>query len=250
MKRAIVGYTGFVGSNLCDQLNFTHFYNSKNISDIRNLSFDEIYFCGLPAEKWKSNLYPEKDLENINGIIANLKTVQCDRFVLISTVDVYQSLDGVDENSKIIHQNHHAYGTHRYYFENFIKDQFQKVHIVRLPGLFGKGLKKNIIYDFLKDNEVFKIESRNVFQFYSLHRLSDDIQKVIDHNIELINISSEPISVEEVHQCLLNKEFQNHLTKPLIHYNMKSSYDYLFGGSGGYLISKSEVMQDLKEFSL
>ena len=35
MKKALIGYTGFVGSNLQTQIKFDDFYNSKNIQDIK-----------------------------------------------------------------------------------------------------------------------------------------------------------------------------------------------------------------------
>ena len=54
MSNAIIGYTGFVGSNLLKFYKFDYFYNSKNFEDAKNKSFDTIFFCGVPAVKWKS----------------------------------------------------------------------------------------------------------------------------------------------------------------------------------------------------
>jgi hypothetical protein len=34
MATALIGYTGFIGSNLARQFDFDDFYNSKNIDDI------------------------------------------------------------------------------------------------------------------------------------------------------------------------------------------------------------------------
>ncbi len=47
---------------------------------------------------------------------------------------------------------------------------------MRLPGLYGPGLKKNVIFDFLHDNDVHKIDSRGVFQFYDTTRLWRDLE--------------------------------------------------------------------------
>ena len=46
-----------------------------------------------------------------------------------------------------------------------LRKKFSRHVIVRLPGLIGPGLRKNIIFDFLNHNNVTKIESRSVFQF-------------------------------------------------------------------------------------
>jgi hypothetical protein len=37
MVRAIVGYSGFVGSNLLQFYKFDYFYNSKNFIDAKNM---------------------------------------------------------------------------------------------------------------------------------------------------------------------------------------------------------------------
>ena len=71
MKRAIVGYTGFVGSNLLTFYKFDYFYNSKNFIEASNMEFDEIFFCGVPAVKWYANKFPEED----STIIENIKSI-------------------------------------------------------------------------------------------------------------------------------------------------------------------------------
>ena len=56
--------------------------------------------------------------------------------------------------------------------------------VVRLPGLFGAGLKKNVVFDLLHDNDVHKIDSRGVFQFYNLDRLWRDVQIAVPRGID------------------------------------------------------------------
>jgi hypothetical protein len=55
MKNAILGYSGFVGTHLCDRIEDCDLYNSKNIKDIHGKSYDTIYCAWLPAVKWKAN---------------------------------------------------------------------------------------------------------------------------------------------------------------------------------------------------
>ena len=71
--KALVGYSGFVGSNLLQFYNFDYFYNSKNFQQASGLFFDEIYFCGVPAVKWQANKYPADDLVALNNIMSILK---------------------------------------------------------------------------------------------------------------------------------------------------------------------------------
>lgn len=99
------------------------------------------------------------------------------KVVLISTVDVYLQPVEADEDTSIIRESLQPYGKHRLELETFIEDRFDAL-VVRLPGLFGKGIKKNIVYDFLHNNLVDKIHKNSVFQFYNLEHLWQDIQVV------------------------------------------------------------------------
>src|SRR6185503_13593897 len=95
--------------------------------------------------------------------------------VLISTVDVYPQSVDVDEDTPVNVEAHHAYGKHRFLLERFFVERFDTL-VVRLPGLYGDGLKKNAIYDLLHDNQVEKIDSEGRFQFYGLDRLWGDVE--------------------------------------------------------------------------
>lgn len=249
MTSGIIGYTGFVGSNLCSQRKFDYFYNSKNISEIRGARFDELVITGVPAVKWLANKEPEADLLNIKNLIEDLKFVEADRVVLISTVDVYPEPVLVDESTLINHNECQPYGKHRLYFEDFIKGFFEKVHILRLPGLFGKGLKKNIIFDFVNKNMINSIESRNSFQFYCLDTLSNDIEISKFNDISLLNVSVEPVSVKEVASCCGIEDFTNTLDKPLIEYDFKSiHYTKWDNGKEGYLYDRDYCITMLRKF--
>ena len=127
---ALIGYTGFVGSNIKNQKKFDYYYNSKNINDITNKSFDTVVCSGVSSIKWFANLNPKKDYNNIHSLIKKLKTISFKKFILISTIAVY---DNPADN---------AYGRNRLYLENYIRNNFKNYLIIRLPGLFGKGLKK------------------------------------------------------------------------------------------------------------
>ena len=73
-ENALVGYTGFVGSNLLKQHPFQHLYNSKNISDIAGKSFDLLVFSGAQAVKWWANQNPEEDRAKIQSALDPLET--------------------------------------------------------------------------------------------------------------------------------------------------------------------------------
>ena len=246
MTKALIGHTGFVGGNLLKQQTFENCYNSSNIEQIQNKNFTQVVCAGVSAQKWIANREPVQDRENIQGLIRYLKTLKTEKFILISTVDVYPSPINVDENSVINMEDCHPYGKHRLELEQFISDNFDST-IIRLPGLFGSGLKKNIIFDFLNNNNIEQINPKGVFQFYYLNHLSKDIETALSNNLKLVNISSEPTSVQEIAQICLGHELPPP-DAPGITYDYKSSYANLFGGKNGYLYNKEQVLSDLKAY--
>jgi hypothetical protein len=145
----LIGYTGFVGGNLDKQTDFDKKYNSSNISEIEGEEFDLLVCAGIRAQKWFANKNPKKDLEDIKDLLKHLENVEADNFVLISTIDVYDKPIDINENYTIKKDKLEPYGKNRYYAEQWIKNNFDDSLIIRLPALFGNGLKKNFIYDLI-----------------------------------------------------------------------------------------------------
>lgn len=145
----LVGYTGFVGSNLDSSNNFTYRINSKNSKEAEGKAPDLLIFAGLRAEKYLANKDPQKDFEEIKRAFQQIKDINAKKVVLISTVDVYKRPVDVDENTVIDTDGLNAYGLNRYRLEQMVREEYPDSLIVRLPGLFGKGLKKNFIYDYI-----------------------------------------------------------------------------------------------------
>ena len=149
MVTALVGYTGFVGSNIYDAGEFDAVYNSKNIEEAFGTNPDLLIYAGLRAEKYLANNAPEKDMELIVQAEENITKIKPKKLVLISTIDVFKVPKDVDEKSVIDTENLHAYGYNRYQLELWVREQYPDALIIRLPGLFGKNIKKNFIYDFV-----------------------------------------------------------------------------------------------------
>lgn len=146
---SLVGYTGFVGSNIAAKGEFEGLYNSKSIQSAYNTNPELLVYAGLPAEKFIANKDPEGDMKKIQGAINNIKAINPKKLVLISTIDVYPFPNRVDEDSAIDKTKLLPYGFDRLYLEEFVELNFKDYLIVRLPGLFGKNIKKNFIYDFI-----------------------------------------------------------------------------------------------------
>ncbi|HEY8097161.1 MAG TPA: hypothetical protein VIE65_13845 [Methylobacter sp.] len=249
MANALIGFSGFVGSTLLKQARFESLYRSTNISDIGGHSFDTVVCAGTAAQKWIANREPEADRQKIDVLIAHLKTIQCKTFILISTVDVFKNPIGVDENTPVDESGLHAYGLHRRLLEKFVENHFDSYLIVRLPGLVGPGLRKNIIFDFLNDNNLNVIDSRGIFQFYPMVSLWYDIQIAINAGLKLVHLTAEPISVADVSKKGFGKFFGCVLANSSVTYDMQTRHAQVFGASGHYQYSLSETIQAIRAYA-
>ncbi len=245
MRAALIGHTGFVGGNLLREYPFSGRYNSTNIETIAGLQFDLIVCAGAPAAKWKANQEPLVDRACLGRLMAALERVKAARFVLISTVDVFGQVNGVDEECPPTSAT--PYGRHRLELEQFVQERFEAL-VVRLPALFGLGLKKNAIYDLLNNNQIEKIDSRSLFQFYNVRRLWRDIRLAAGARLSLIHLATEPVSMAEVARCAFGMDWVNHLPGNPTNYDLRTRYAALFGGSGGYICHKMRVLAELAEF--
>ncbi len=300
----LVGYTGFVGSNILasagDQIGAL--YNSKNIEEAYGTSPDLLIYAGLRAEKYLANTASERDMEQIQQAEENIDRIRPKKLVLISTIDVFKNPKDVDETSKVDTKGLHPYGYNRYQLELWVREHFPDALIIRLPGLFGKNIRKNFIYDFinvipymlkrekleelsvrdpklrkyyeLQSNGFYRVrdvvgeekktlqdrfravgftalnftDSRSRYQFYNLGRLWDDIQVCLENDIRLWHPATEPVSAGELYTYLTGGIFKNELAGTPADYNYKTIYGKIFGGSGGYIVSREGVLQEVKTF--
>lgn len=249
MTNALIGFSGFVGGTLLKQARFEVLYRSTNIGEINGKTFDTVVCAGAPAQKWIANREPEADRQKIDGLIDHLKTVHCKTFVLISTVDVFKNPVGVDEDTVVVESGLHAYGVHRRLLEKFVENHFPNHLIVRLPGLVGPGLRKNVIFDFLNENNLHAIESRGLFQFYPMVNLWHDIQVALNADLRLIHLTAAPISVAEVSRQVFGKSFDQVLPGMPAAYDMRTRHAALFGGEAPYQYSVRETIQAIRAYA-
>ena len=144
--KILVGYSGFVGSNIYEKGEFDAVYDSKNIKEAYNTKPVLLIYSGLPAEKYLANNFPEKDMGLIYQAQKNISSINPKKVVLISTIDVFKTPVNVNETTKIDTKNLHAYGYNRYQLECWVRENYPDALIIRLPALFGINLKKNLKY--------------------------------------------------------------------------------------------------------
>jgi sugar phosphate isomerase/epimerase len=243
----LIGYTGFVGGNLLRQRRFDAFFNSANVDEIRGRRFDLLACAGTPAVMYRANQQPAEDLASIRRLMDALASVEAMRFVLISTIYVYRDPVGVDERTPVTEEGLPPYGTHRLMLETFVRERFGATAI-RLPNIFGDGIKKNVLFDLLNDNHVSTINAASVYQYYSLDHLWPDVSRAMANGVDVLNVATEPVSVREIARGGLGIPFENDPGTPPVFCDFRSAHAGLWGKPGGYLYSKAEVLDDIRRF--
>jgi nucleoside-diphosphate-sugar epimerase len=182
---ALIGYTGYVGGNLRAQADFTDFYNTANISELAGKHYDTIVCAGAPGFKIGANNLNQDihgrvydDSLAMASLVQSLAQARCGRFILISTISVYavtsdeelrasraaamgaldtaagraldEGRDVWDDSRDTDGQSYSVYGRNRAALERWVRAAHPSSHLlVRLPGIFGPGIKKNYIFDLM-----------------------------------------------------------------------------------------------------
>jgi hypothetical protein len=147
-RTGLIGDTGFVGTALASQIAFDETYNSRTIERISGKRFDTLICAGAPATMWTANANPSSDRRNLQHLAECLSAAKVGRLLLISTIAVFDdSAAGYTENNAR-YETIKGYGRNRRDLETECQ-AMHKTTVMRLPALFGAGLKKNFIFDIV-----------------------------------------------------------------------------------------------------
>ena len=248
MKNVIVGNTGVIGKTLCESIDFDFMFNSSNILNfIEKVDNDStLYLSCLPATKWLINKNIQHDLNNILKITNAINQIRFSKIILISTIDVYcESPMHSDEDVFPLIKTLN-YGSNRYFFEMLIRKTFtyNDLKIFRLPSLFGKHIKKNIVYDLLNNNNIDKINVNSSYQWYDLNDLVNDINYLTYEfpKSTVFNLFSEPIETN----YLMDRVFGMigcGVEEDKFFYDFRTKYS-----KSGYIRSKDYIIEKIKRF--
>lgn len=245
IPKILVGDTGLIGRTLCDKIDFDLKFNSSNISFFDSTVEDgcDIYLSCLPAEKWKVNNNTLKDILNIIQIFNYLQTKKYNNIYLFSTIDVYENITSGADEELLPELRYFSYGNNRRFFEILVKDQltYNKLKVIRLPGLYGKYLKKNIIFDYINNHQCESINLNSTYQWYNLVNLVDDLDKIKDEEREFYNFFPEPLSTKELFSALNASEIGYEGSEVLYNYKTNTT-------ETGYWQDKDSVLRGVLEF--
>lgn len=244
MSRLIIGHRGFVGSNLSRIIPDTLGAGRAEIASLAGTVFRDIYCAAPQAKKWWANQNPHLDREEVDSLIKACSQISCTgHFILLSTVDVYDPPTGKTEKD-LPGSDIHPYGANRLYLEQFILEHFgPRAIVIRLPALVGHGLRKNIVFDLLNNNNVEQIRAKSRFQWFSLDFLGEvlDIAKNFDDFPRILNIATEPLSTEDLVQAWFPQDLERlNWLAPSISYDIRTVHGKLYKP---YLYTREDVLE-------
>jgi hypothetical protein len=243
--KILIGNTGLVGQTLKESIKFDYEYNSKSIHNYSPSDGCDLYLSCLPSTKWLINKDTKTDIETVIEIIKLIGDVKYKNVFVISTIDVYgNSPVGVDEDFEPIFKDF-SYGSNRYLFEKMVVKHlnYENAKIFRLPALFSKNIKKNILYDLINNNNLENINSNSLFQWYNLNNLPKDIEILSRQypNEMIFNLFTEPIESMDIINL-----FPHNINK-VSHLDTKIIYDFTTKfNKTGYHNTKEQVLTDIK----
>ena len=279
-QSVLVGSTGFVGGNLMAAHTFEAAYHSTDVAEGFGRRNELVVYAGVPAAMFLANRDPAADLAVMAAARENLRRLAPRRLVLISSIAVYRDSRGKDEQSPMETEGLPPYGANRLQLEQWVREDFPDALIVRLPALYGKGLKKNFLYDLhtltpalLKPEKYAELASRSALVaagyedgqngFYRLSGRVDAAElraffAANDWNALAFTDSRSkyqfyPLArlwrdIEAVYAHLTGGAWQNHLAAAPFDYDLRSRHAALLGGQGGYLCTKEEELAEIAAF--
>jgi nucleoside-diphosphate-sugar epimerase len=246
---ALIGYSGFVGANILRARRFDALFNSGNIDKARDQTYQLLVCAGASSKKWLANAHPDQDRAAIERLMGALARVRAQKVILISTIEVYPDKGGADEDTAIDESRLEPYGRHRLELERYVQSLFAKTTIVRLPGVFGPGLRKNIVFDLLHRDYSHTTAPDSLLQFYDVRLLWGDLQIACAHRLPIVNIATEPLTLRDVVRACIGSESGARYGAALTRHDMRTRYASGWGRTGAYLYSRHEVLADLKTFA-
>ena len=122
---------------------------------------------------------------SVSAVVQTLRDFHADLYVLLSSVDVYNTLDDPAWNAEdavIDPLRLSTYGFHKYIAEACVRRHAPHWLIVRLAGMVGPGLKKNPVFDVLQGRPL-SIHPDSKYQFMSTDAVADAVWRLIESGV-------------------------------------------------------------------
>lgn len=149
---AVLGATGFVGNIVANSLDHDKLpvlrlgRHSQNPPTL----IDELWCCAAPGSMVRANSHPQEDDDAVKAVFDRMETLAPRRVVLISTIAALEAFGAGQDEDTAQPEKTTPYGANRAWLEERVQTTWgANALVLRLPALFGPGLKKNALYDLV-----------------------------------------------------------------------------------------------------
>lgn len=233
-----------MGGHLMANHKFDRAVQKADLETIRGASTDLLVCAALPGEKWRANQNVDADWQNVTRLAEVLTSVEADLAILVSTIDVYQPAQAVDEKCPANFDGPQAYGRNRAWFEAGFRSWFPNSKVIRLPGLYSIDVRKNLVHDLIhgKRDQLARVHRASTYQFLDVRMVWAFVEWLIESDIDLVNMVGEPVTAGEIAD-LFGEELSDQAER--IRYDVKSIFAGTYGGDGGYMFSRQQTLEGI-----
>jgi len=182
-KICVLGYNGFIGSNVLEVL-------KQNFSVNESDKYDFLVNCAGFSKMYEGNKNPDKMRNVEDSILEKINGISFDKIIHLSTI--YIEVYPQDVYSRI-----------KVEMEDKILSKYENATVLRLGGVLGKGLKKNVVFDLITNGPLY-VTSDSFYNYISAYEIANIISYLINNPIAgIINVgSSKSISVADIANIL------------------------------------------------
>lgn len=215
----LIGGRGFVGSGYArlferEGLQF-EILNGENFALFDGTSCEVLINANGNSKKFLAEREPLWDFEaSVSTVASSLYTIQAERYVFLSTGDVYPRQDepGITREADTFDPAEMSrYGMHKFLAETLVRANHKQHLVVRMGGFVGPGLKKNAIFDMLNGAPVW-LHPDSELQFISTDSAARIVWSLVEKGIvnETINLGARGVvRIGDVYEEIGSKsEFQ------------------------------------------
>jgi nucleoside-diphosphate-sugar epimerase len=229
----VIGAGGFVGSAFARLLEARSIpcrrISREDYSQSTGDSFDILINANGNSRKYIADQDPRLDFNlSVRSVVESLFDFKYRLYVLISTVDVYNTVSDPSansENAPLHPETLSNYGFHKLMAERLVQRYAPEWLIIRLAGMVGPGLKKNPVYDLLHGISL-RVHPDSAYQFMN----TEDIARIVwelasgRHRREVFNVCGEGvIALHEVQEMLGLPYSDNGLKKERYEINIEKA---------------------------
>ena len=233
-KVIILGGHGFLGSALCAEAEKRGWetipVNRADYPKCAGMACDVLINADGNSKKYLAEQDTNLDFDlSVRSVSLSLHDIRADLYVYLSSIDVYSNINNPacnHEESIIAPDRLSPYGFHKFLAEQLVRRHARSWLILRLGGFVGPGLKKNSIYDMLK-NQPLHVHPDSRYQYIDTGIMAAIALQMVENGLQkaIFNLAGDgTIRIREIAKLFPGNPLAGApLDKPPEHYEVNIS---------------------------